>query len=141
MVRRLILDSGAIIALSRREDRARALVAAALELEIPVIIPAPVIAETTRGTNADAVIDRVLRWMLRGSGVLAPIGEREARVAGRLLRQLGRAYAGHNPPTVDAMLVAVAVVRGGGILLTGDADDLQALAARNPEVRVRHYRS
>ena len=115
--------------------------AAALELELPIIIPAPVIAETTRGTNAYAVIERVLRWALRGSGIVAAIGEREARVAGRLLRQMGDAYAGHDPPTVDAMIVAVAVARGGGILLTSDPDDLQALAASNPKVRVRHYRS
>jgi predicted nucleic acid-binding protein len=139
MVRRLVLDSGAIIALSRYDVRTRALVAAAIEQEIPVIIPAPVVAETTRGTNADAVIDRVLRWMLRRSGTLAPIGEREARLAGRLLRQLRDAHSKHPPPTVDAMIVAVAIARGGGVLLTSDPGDLQALAASNPEVRVRHY--
>ena len=137
MVRRLILDSGAIIALARDEATTRAYVALALRDGAPVIVPAPVITETTRGTNADAAVNRVLRQVLGAAGAAAPIDERVARLAGRLLRRLGDTYTGHAPPTIDALIVAVAAARGGGTLLTSDPDDLNALAGDHPEIRVR----
>ena len=46
---RLILDSGAVIALSRNDGRARAALSAALEAGVEVSIPAVVVAETVRG--------------------------------------------------------------------------------------------
>jgi len=133
VARRLILDSGAVIALAGGHPAARAMVANAVNDGAPVIIPAPVVAETTRGTNADAAVNRVI---VRATGGVVLIDERVARLAGRLLRVLGAERTAHVPPTVDALIVAVALAIGGGIVLTGDPDDLGALAAPHPQIRI-----
>lgn len=51
--RHMILDSGAVIALSGWDHRARAAVAAALRADAEVSIMAVVVAETVRGVAAD----------------------------------------------------------------------------------------
>src|SRR6202023_2102254 len=51
--RRLILDSGAVIALARRDQRALAFLARALELRVQVEIPVVVVAEVVRGGPRD----------------------------------------------------------------------------------------
>ena len=56
---RLILDSGAVIAWSRGDVHARALLTRALELALDVRIPIAVLAETLRGGPRDAPIHRV----------------------------------------------------------------------------------
>ena len=55
---RLILDSGAVIALSRNDQRARAALAAAWEAGVEVSIPSVVVAETVRGSAKDAPVNR-----------------------------------------------------------------------------------
>lgn len=85
MASRLILDSGAIIALAAREDRALRYLDFALRNRVLVIVPAVVIAETTRGGNEDAPINPVVNRLVRHAGEIAPVTERVARVAGRLL--------------------------------------------------------
>ena len=57
---RLILDSGAVIALSRGDARARAFLRRAVTLGVEVLIPAVVIAETVRGSARDATVNRVI---------------------------------------------------------------------------------
>ena len=141
MAHRLILDSGVIVALAHREDAARAYVTLAIRDHTLIVIPAVVIAETTRGTQVDAPINRMLNRIVQTVGEIAPVDERVARTAGRLLRGLGDAHPGHAPPTIDALIVAVAIVRGGGVLLTGDPNDLTALAANHPQVQIRDYRA
>ncbi|MDP9403815.1 MAG: hypothetical protein M3P85_10935 [Actinomycetota bacterium] len=42
--------------------------------------------------------------------------------------------AARSNATADAIVVATAIEAGGGVVLTGDPDDLGALAARNPEM-------
>lgn len=121
---RLILDSGAVIALARGEQRARAFLARALELGVPVEIPVVVVAETVRGGPRDAPVNRVLKAV----GSVPEAGEAHGRTAGRLL---GAARVSH---TVDALVVAHAVEARGAHILTGDRDDLDRLAAPNPEV-------
>jgi hypothetical protein len=59
--RRLILDSGAVIALARGDQRARAFLARSLEMGATVEIPVVVLAETVRGGPRDAPINRVLK--------------------------------------------------------------------------------
>lgn len=124
---RLILDSGAVIALSRGDQRARAFVARALELDAPVEIPVVVVAETVRGGPRDASVNRVLKAV----DVVPEATEEVGRTAGRLLGQAG------SDATVDALVVAQAVHAGGAHVLTGDADDLERLAAPHPEVRIQ----
>lgn len=124
---RLILDSGAVIALSRAEQRARAFLERAQELGVPVEIPVVVVAETVRGGPRDAPVDRVLEAV----GMVPEARLAHARTAGRLLG------AARSTDTVDALVVAHAVEAGGAQVLTGDPDDLERLAARHPEVWIQ----
>lgn len=124
---RLILDSGAVIALSRGERRTRAFLARALELRTPVEIPVVVVAETLRGGPRDAPVHRVLNAV----GSVPDARERHGRTAGRLLGTTG------STATVDALVVAQAVEAGGAQVLTGDEEDLRRLAGNHPEVWVQ----
>jgi predicted nucleic acid-binding protein len=121
---RLILDSGVVIALARGEPRAKTFLARALELMAPVEVPVVVVAETVRGGPRDAPVNRVLKAI----GSVPEAREIHARVAGRLLG-MARSAA-----TIDALVVAQAVVGGGAQILTGDPGDLERLAAPHPEV-------
>jgi predicted nucleic acid-binding protein len=121
---RLILDSGAVIALSRNDGRARAALAAAWEAGVEVSIPAMVVAETVRGSAKDAPVNRVIKAV----GEVTVVDERTARSAGALRG------ATRSNSTVDAVVVASTVELGGGVVLTGDPDDLGMLAAGHPEV-------
>jgi predicted nucleic acid-binding protein len=124
---RLILDSGGVIALAREDHRARAALTAAWEVGADVIVPAVVVAETVRGTARDAPVNRILNAV----GNVASATEDTARVAGALLARARSAA------TIDALVVAEAVQGGGGVVLTGDADDLGALSSRHVEVVVQ----
>lgn len=124
---RLILDSGAVIALARGDQRARAVLAAAWEAGAEVAIPSVVLAETVRGSATDAPVNRVIKSV----GEIRPADEMTGRVAGALL---GTA---RSTATVDALVVASAIDLGGGVVLTGDPDDLDALAGDHPEVVIR----
>lgn len=121
---RLILDAGAVIALSRADQRARAVLAAAREARVHVSIPSVVVAETVRGAAADAPVNRVLKAV----GEVDAADEAVGRTAGRLLGEAG------SSATVDAVVVATAVEAGGAVVLTGDSDDLSALADGHPDV-------
>jgi predicted nucleic acid-binding protein len=121
---RLILDSGAVIALARGDARARAFIARALELQAQVEIPVVVLAETLRGGPRDAPVHRVLKAV----GPVADAREVHGRTAGRLLE------VARSADTVDALVLAHAVVAGGAHVLTGDREDLERLAASHPEV-------
>jgi predicted nucleic acid-binding protein len=124
---RLILDSGAVIALARGDQRVRAFLSRALELGAPIEIPVVVLAETVRGGPRDAPIDRVLKAV----GSVPVATEAHGRVAGQLLG------SARSSSTVDALVVAQAVEAGGAQILTGDREDLERLAATHPEVWVQ----
>jgi predicted nucleic acid-binding protein len=123
---RLILDSGAVIALARGDARVRAFVARALELQATVEIPVVVVAETVRGGPRDASVNRILKAV----GAVPEARETHGRLAGHLL---GKA---RSASTVDALVVAQAVAAGGARILTGDRKDLVRLAASHPEVSI-----
>lgn len=118
----VFLDTGALIGLERRKARANRLVAAAHTREAPVLTVLPVIAEWWRGSPDQVRLRRTLEVM--------PLHELDARVAGKAL---GATAAG--PSAVDAILMATAA-RYGGVVLTGDVLDLEALGAFFPSVRV-----
>lgn len=124
---RLILDSGAVIALAGRDRRVRAYVEEAIAREILIVLPAVVIAETTGGNARDAAVNRVINTV----DEIAPATEATARQAGRLLdaADIGNA-------TVDALVVAEAVLGDNAVIMTGDTGDLSALAADHPHVRI-----
>jgi hypothetical protein len=92
-----------------------------------VIVPAVVIAETTRGGPKDAAVNQVLKAI----NEIAPVTEVTARVAGRLMAASHLADA-----TVDALVVAEAVLGGPAVVLTGDPLDLSSLAAEQEHVRI-----
>lgn len=123
--RRLILDSAAVIALARGDQRPRAYLERALELGVPIEIPVAVVAETLRGKGPrDASLHRVLNAI----DVVPPTTEAIGRRAGALL---GRTRMS---ATVDALIVAQAIESGGAHVVTGDADDLIKLAQDHADV-------
>lgn len=116
---RLILDSGAVIALSRGDVRARAFLQRAVTLGTEVLIPAVVLAETVRGAARDAAVSRVIGAVDSVVNVDEPVG----RAAGALLG------AARMNQAIDAVVIAVAAA-GGGRVLTSDPDDLSRLASQ-----------
>jgi predicted nucleic acid-binding protein len=124
---RLILDSGAVIALARGEQRARAFLTRALEAMAPIEVPVVVVAETVRGGPQGAPVNRILKLI----GSVPEAQEIHGRIAGQLL---GKA---RSPATIDALVVAQAVAGGGAQILTGDREDLERLAAPYPEVWIQ----
>jgi predicted nucleic acid-binding protein len=111
----LVLDSGAVIALSRGNPKIRVFLRRALEVGVDVRIPAAVLTEVFRGGPKDAPVHRVRRALH-----VAALQERTARHAGELL---GRTR-GKN--SVDAMVVAEALEIGADIF-TSDLEDIEAL--------------
>jgi predicted nucleic acid-binding protein len=123
---RVVLDSGAVIALAAGKPRARARLEEALERRAAVVLPAVVLAETTRGGPRDALVNRLVKQVEE----ITPATEATARLAGNLLGSAGR------NDTVDALVVAEAALWRNTVILTTDARDLSALAADLPGVRV-----
>ena len=124
---RLILDSSAVIALARNEPLARAVLAAAREAGVEVSLPSVVIAETVPGWARDAPVNRVIKSV----GEVTTTNEAISRLAGAMLG------AARSTSTIDALVVASAIAAGGGVVLTGDPDDLVPLAGGHPEVVIR----
>src|SRR5260370_486938 len=75
--------------------------------------------EVAGGRGLASYLNRALRNQLRHD-----------QIAGRLLAEA------RSRSTVDALVVAHAVEAGGAHVLTGDREDLAALAASHPEVLI-----
>ncbi len=134
MSRCVVLDSEALSALagraSRKQREVRAALAAALELGQDALVPAIVLAELYRSRGHSALIDACLA---RETGLLVRNTDRS------LARLVGATLAGARAGSeliVDAHAVAAAVEAGGGVVLTGDADDLLRLSAPYRNVTV-----
>lgn len=112
----------------RATRRVRDLLALAARSGTPVRVPTAVLAELYRGTSADAVIDRVLKDGIRP----ITLGRSMARHVGRL-KHRDKLDSCH---TVDAAVVATAIRLGGGIIATGDPDDLTSLAREHANIKV-----
>jgi predicted nucleic acid-binding protein len=124
----LVIDSGGLSALAERSEDAVAAVEMSLITAGVVVVPSVVIAESLRGDAADARTNQTL------SGLeVADIGEPEAREAARLKRASRMTGVQH---TIDALVVAVASLAGGGAILTSDVDDIAALATARPNVTI-----
>jgi predicted nucleic acid-binding protein len=92
----------------------------------PFIVPATVVIESTTGVpGSDANVNR----FLRGCEIVA-LGEALAR------RSAALRFAARRGSPVDASVVATAELRGGGVVLTSDLDDLRALADKAVAVSV-----
>jgi predicted nucleic acid-binding protein len=133
VARHLILDAEPLNALARPRRnrtaarRAHAVAEAARRNDATVVVPSAVLIELYRGTAADAAVDRVV-----GSLWVVTTGRRIARHAGALLARARLDSA----DAIDAVVVATAVRLGGGVILTGDPDDIGRLAAPYPNVAV-----
>lgn len=124
----LVLDAGAVSALAEGDPRVRRIVAAARAADLNARTSASVVAEVTGRGERDAPTNRVLA----GLEVVA-VGERLARIAGVLRHRSGV------PDTVDALVVATAVAGGGGVVLTGDTDDIGRLVEHATGVEARRW--
>lgn len=123
--RSLILDSGALIALSRGDRTVRKIVEAAQEAGGEVIVPPSAVTQVTRGQARDAGIHRLL------SVVWIPfVGKRLALAAGALLGTSGLSDA------VDAQVMAEAIRSGPSVVLTSDPDDMASLAGTRTDVHI-----
>lgn len=120
----LVLDSGGLSRLSQRSRRAAALIEALQAENLwPPVVPTIVLAESTTGAaRTDANINR----LLKSCDAEPVVAEATARRAGHLRARARRGSA------VDAVLVALA--EPGGTVLTGDREDLEALAAHAEDV-------
>jgi predicted nucleic acid-binding protein len=129
----LVLDSQGLwsVATNTSEDATAALDLSRLA-GVPVIVPAVVLAETLRGSPEDARANQVLKKL-----AVEPITDRLGRLAASLK---GAAAMSGVEATIDALVVAVSIAYGGGIILTSDPDDINRLAAGAPEVRIRAVR-
>lgn len=125
----MILDAGAISALALGNPELRRALQRAVARGVSCMTSAAVVAETTTGRGpADARTNSVL-----GRLRLVPVDERLARRAGALR------FAARRPGVVDALVVATAEADGGGIVVTGDVDDMSALAAVARGVQVQAW--
>jgi hypothetical protein len=131
----IILDTRALEVIAdpkadpRATQRMRDLLAVAARTGTPVRVPTAVLAEAYHSTAADAAIDRVL-----GNGIRPiTLGQSTARHAGGL-KHRDRLDSCH---TVDAVVVATSIRLGGGIIATGDPDDLHSLARHHANIKVQ----
>ncbi len=116
-------DTGMLIALERRKRPAWDIFRAIVRRGLLPVVPAIVYGEWWRGRNDDReeILDAVL---VEG---MAP----------SLCRAAGKALGALRGATLaDAVVMASTALRGGGVVYTGDPDDLARLQRHFPTVRV-----
>ena len=125
----VVLDSEGLWAVARNDDDdAQAVVAASMVAGVPVLVPAAVLAETLYGDARDARVNQVLK-KLQIVDLTDPI----ARLAAQL--KLRASMVGV-AATIDAVVVAVSAIAGGGVIVTSDVEDIRRLADTSG-VRIR----
>ena len=118
----LTFDTGMLISLERRKQRAWEVYRRARERHAPITIPAPVLGEWWRARTE-------LRQAIVDSVRVEPLTGRIAILAGEALAAVNDAG------TIDAFVMAVAALRGD-VVYTGDVADMEKLRAFFPSVRV-----
>ncbi len=122
----LVLDSGGVSFLAKRNQDAVATIRALVrEGAWPPLVPSVVLVESVSGRQRDdAAVNRLLKTCDVSEELPVPL----ARRAGELRHRARRGSA------VDAIVVASA--EPGGIILSGDVEDLGALASYAKSVRI-----
>jgi len=120
---RLIADAGALLAAERNVREIWALKKLAVQEDLELVVPAPVLAQVWRG-RASANLAR----FLKGVAIL-DFTEQEARTAGELLA------AARTEDVVDAA-VAVCARRGDRVLTSGPGDIATLVELRGIDARV-----
>jgi hypothetical protein len=118
----LTFDTGMLISLERRKQRAWEIYRRAFERHVTITIPSPVLGEWWRGRTQ-------LREAIISSVRIEPLTGPIARLAGEALAEVQDATA------IDAFVMACAATRGD-VVYTGDAADLEKLRVFFPGVRV-----
>jgi predicted nucleic acid-binding protein len=118
----LTFDTGMLIALQRRSQRAWHVYREARNRKVPITVPTVVIAEWWRG-RTDA------REHVKSGLLTEVLTESLAQVAGEALAQVQASTV------VDAIVMASAAARGD-VVYTSDFEDLARLCAFFPGVRV-----
>ncbi|MGI8425931.1 MAG: type II toxin-antitoxin system VapC family toxin [Actinomycetota bacterium] len=131
----LVLDAEAISALARENSpgnqEVRAAMTAAARLGKDVIVATVTLAELYRGHGHNQIVDSCLS---RETGIATRDTDKEfARLVGGLLAGAGM----ESDNLADAHVVAAALEAGRCVVLTGDRDDIQALAAPYPNIIIR----
>ncbi len=122
----LVLDSGGVSFFAKRNQDVVATIRALVrDGAWPPLVPSVVLAESTTGRQRnDAAVNRLLNTCDVREDLPASL----ARRAGELRHLARRGSA------VDAVVVASA--EPGGVVLSGDVEDLSALASHTNAVRV-----
>lgn len=117
----LTFDTGALIGLERRRHAMRAVYATAVAHQVPITVPAVVVAEWWR-----AGLHEKERTMILRSVRVEPLTDHVARLAGVALGLVRGAG------TIDAIIMASASLRGD-VVYTSDPLDLARLQAAVPQ--------
>ena len=116
-------DTGMLIALERRKRRATEAFRAIVRRGSLPIVPAVVVAEWWRGRTdiREEILDAV---------IVEDMPPRLCRAAGEALGAV------RGSTLADAIVMASAALRGGGVVYTSDPGDLERLRRHFPTVRV-----
>ncbi len=124
-------DTGALISIERRKERASKIFDRLGEQDVVITAPLPVIGEWWRGRTD-------WRERILGGIYVEPLTLAMVKLAGEALaslRALPATRRGQGPGFVDALVMASAASRGD-VVYTGDVDDLERLAPYFPGVRI-----
>jgi predicted nucleic acid-binding protein len=124
---RVVLDQRAVDALggpdTAAKRRVRQAMMAADRLGQETVVPTVILAELYRGGGRNQMVDALLSREEQ-----ALVLRDTDRVLARLVGGVLAAADSGSEDLADAHVVATAVEAGGGVLLTGDVDDLERLA-------------
>ncbi len=123
----LVLDSGALISLSRGNVQTRSRVEAARRNQASIVVPVVAVAETHRGSGPR---EATLHLALARLDPPRPLVDSTARLAGVLLAESG------SSSTIDALVVAEAIELAPSVVLTSDPDDLRQILGNRRNVRI-----
>jgi predicted nucleic acid-binding protein len=133
----VVLDADGLDAMCEAQPRSaiRALLQEAWARQRDVLVPAVVCAEVCRGVARTRRVETMVSR--HGPGTRLPVGVVVTDFD--LARQVGAVLHGASAGSadiVDAHVVAVCALRGGGLVITSDGGDIQRLAAAVPSARV-----
>jgi predicted nucleic acid-binding protein len=136
----LVLDAAGLdaMAAARPSEMMRALLGEAYRRGREVLTPTVVCAEVARGAARTRALEATVARHDRRRGEQPPLRLVDTDFA--LARQVGAILAATRRGSdriVDAHVVAVCIPPGGGLVVTSDPDDIVALAAAVPAVRIR----
>jgi len=115
----IVFDTGALIALERRDEFVIAVIEESVLFRIPIYVPAGVLAQAWRGSPRQHAISKLLK---SAAVKVQPLDETSALQIGMLLAKTATS------DVTDAHVVQVARSLGNAVIYTSDPDDLKTLA-------------